>query len=186
MGFPPTVHKDQTVRKSCKAPGTEPRGFNQQVGKEGTPGMPEAQRSTGAEDKSLNTRGACRMPEHQLWNPGGCRATGIPSFLGGLEDMGVTDVCSLRPAPARSLAPSPAPGLDDHWHHRAWDASSNHSGTWGLPTSVENKVLCLLMIKMSPALCPSAAGPQAFRVRGPGLFPHLPCPEGGGVGEGGV
>ena len=34
--------------------------------------------------------------------------------------------------------------------------SSNHSGSLGLPTSVQNKVLRLLMIKMSPAPCPSA------------------------------
>lgn len=35
---------------------------------------------------------------------------------------------------------------------------SNHSGSLGLPTSVQNKVLRLLMIKMCPTPCPSAVG----------------------------
>lgn len=37
---------------------------------------------------------------------------------------------------------------------------SNHLGSLGLPTSVQNKVLRLLMIKMCPAPCPSAMGLQ--------------------------
>lgn len=37
---------------------------------------------------------------------------------------------------------------------------SNHSGSLGLPTSVQNKVLRLLMIKMCPVPCPSAVASQ--------------------------
>lgn len=36
--------------------------------------------------------------------------------------------------------------------------SSHHSGSLDLPTSVQNKVLSLLMIKMIPVPCPSAMG----------------------------
>lgn len=99
-----------------------------------------------------------------------------------------------------------APAQGSCWHcpskptkQPAWCGldyrSSNHLGTLGLPTSVQNKVLRLLMIKMSPALCPHAMGLQEGQrgsvplpvPLGPGFFPLQPYWEGGSVGgEGGV
>lgn len=94
-----------------------------------------------------------------------------------------------------------APAQGSCWHcpskptkQPAWcgldDRSSNHLGTLGLPTSVQNKVLRLLMIKMSPALCPHAMGLQEGQrgsvplpvPLGPGFFPLQPYWEGGSVG----
>ncbi|KAK2090036.1 hypothetical protein P7K49_031292 [Saguinus oedipus] len=150
------LERCEPAPKSCQALGPEVRNNN---GREGDPeDITETQRS-GVQGRKSYSQAAARRPQPR----GPDRkpsSSGTAERTGNLPPQG-QQRGSLQPhhqlgreaagtVPSKPREQPGCCGLDYK--------SSDHSGTLGLPKSVQNKVLRLLMIKMSPAPCPSATG----------------------------